>query len=208
MATASPYITPRFGWRTPDEYDLDYYTEFCSMLSTMEYDVYDVWNTVNTNSASWAGGGVSNYTPEYPGAVLRADGAANVGTMAVGYDSTNIQTYYHWAGGAAAIQDYDIVMRLQYSQAWDATNVVKLFYRTSHGTNTNCKVDVYIYDTADAVWVNGGQGWANTSWTQGTQTNPTGGTWTSDAWFTVIIKLSALAGHWAEVGELEFVWES
>jgi hypothetical protein len=217
MATASPYLTPRYGWRTPEEYDTNYYTEFCSMLSTMEMDVYanaccawsgaNVYTHVEANSSSWAGaGGANNYTPEYAGAVLRADGGANTGTLTTGFDSTNWQTYYHWAGGAAAIQDYDIVIRLQYSNTWDATNALTLAYRTSHGTNTNCKVDVYIYDTADTVWVNGGQGWANTSWTTGTQTSPGGGTWTADAWFTVIIKLSAIAGHWAEVGELAFQW--
>jgi len=59
----SPYSTPKFGWRTPEERDKDYWTEFCSMLSTMEGTVYaatvcawsgaNVYNHVQSTSASW-----------------------------------------------------------------------------------------------------------------------------------------------------------
>jgi len=302
MATANPYITPRYEWRTPASADPDWYTEQASMLSSIDDDLFNCsattsagivyvetnsaywdsthqtvssnsaywnsthqtvsaesadwgavtshvetnsaywdsthqtvssnsaywnsthqtvsansayWNSthqsVSANSGSWAGGGSKNYTPEYPGAVLQADGSSNVGTLTTGYDSTNHYTYYHWAGGAAAIQDYDIVMQLQMqANDWDTANDqgIALYYRTSNGTNTNCKIDVEVLDTGNTQRISPTQGWANTSWTQGTINKPAAGTWTEDSWITVLIKLSAKAGFWAEISQLEFSWET
>lgn len=50
---SSPYSTPIFQWRTPEEYDSDYWTEYCSMLSTIESDIGSVWASVSSHSADY-----------------------------------------------------------------------------------------------------------------------------------------------------------
>lgn len=59
--TTSPYVTPIYSWRSPEEYDLNWYTEFASMMSSMENTVFAVsteaasaFTTVSAGSATWA----------------------------------------------------------------------------------------------------------------------------------------------------------
>lgn len=151
--------------------------------------------------------GLTNISPEYPGALLVGDSGSNIGTMTTGFDYTYFHAYYHWAGGMDGIQDYDIILRAQFPGEWrntDSTWALRLTYQTSDAVDTESKVDLYIYDTANNLWLSS-TSLVNTSWTveELNRIPGLGGTWIEKDWFTILIKLSARGAKWARVSELE-----
>ncbi len=87
---------------------------------------------------------------EYGGAVLSGDGTDNVGSMTSDNtgSSSNSMNYYEWSSSALSLNDYDLRVRFTLPSdfnGWGSTGGVKLNYATESTSNTNNKVDMYIY---------------------------------------------------------------
>lgn len=159
-------------------------------------------------------------SPEYPGAVLTADGSSNSGTMTSDFcekgattDITDTNTticstngdmhnYYSWTTSQASAQDYDIWIRWRVPDnfaAWD-TNPVQVYGKRFDTTNN--AVTVYVYDTAGTLNNAGGTQVAGTSWTQ-TAVSLSGGTWTAGSYMTIRVVLNAdTGGDSVQAGEI------
>jgi len=114
-------------------------------------------DTTGTGTLGWAscgggGGGSSNkivtLTPEYAGAVLRADGTNNNGTMITDFTSGLSSgegykhNYYQWTTSQATAQDYDVVVTHQLPSDFNATNEF---------TASSWKIWTYVDNTTDAA---------------------------------------------------------
>jgi hypothetical protein len=76
--------------------------------------------------------------PEYPGAVMTADGGSNTGTMTSDYDSTNRHNYYQWV--TTSQNDYDVWVRWQVPSDFSdfiSSNPISMYgWRTDSTTTT------------------------------------------------------------------------
>jgi hypothetical protein len=87
---------------------------------------------------------------EYPGAVLAADGTANVGAMTSDAEgsSSDSMNYYEWTSSETTLQDYDVRLRFTIPHDFSSwgTNAFTLNFATEANSSTNNKVDIYVYE--------------------------------------------------------------
>jgi len=164
--------------------------------------------------AELAGSGTKKIAlaPEYAGATFQADGSNNEGSFDAGYDSTNFHSFYAWTTSTGALQDYDIVIRVQLPVdfvSWDASNPVTFDYKTTTTLATDNKLDLTMLDTANVsvTTLTGNTGLVSSiadTWATYSSSNDinTGATWTAGGWVTIKIKTYALTGKTAYSGEI------
>ncbi|MCK5472179.1 hypothetical protein KAI54_03260 [Candidatus Gracilibacteria bacterium] len=160
--------------------------------------------------------------PEFSGATMTGDGAANSGIMISDFCSntiggvpdtnttvcntatTDIHNYYSWdqSGGSAA--DYDIWIRWRVPDnfsAWAASNPIYVYGKRTDATNNS--VLVYVYDTAGVLENAGGTEVAGTIWTQTSIEASFAGTYTAGSYMTIQIHMvSDTGGDTVQVGEI------
>ena len=153
--------------------------------------------------------------PEYDGAVFQPNGTNNQGYFDAGHDSTNFHNAYVWRTTQNILSDYDIVVRQQIPEdfsSWDATNPLTFEFKTATTLNTDNKIDVMLYDTANASVASLSGNMALVSGTADTWATysssddiNTGYTWTPGEWITLKIRVYADNSNngKAYAGELE-----
>lgn len=117
---------------------------------------------------------VLTFYPEYPDAVLFADGTANRGRMDALYDDTNDEHYYEWTSRNAALNDYDIRFRFPLPEDFTDVNDFTFRYRTGTAIAGDNRVDVTVNNDTDAATC--GTSTSNTTanvWATGTITEAT-----------------------------------
>jgi len=179
---------------------------------TLTYD--DAGNTLTIQQGFSSGSQVS-LSPEYAGAVYYADGANNVGQMALAYDATNKENFYKWTSTASSLQDYNISVRVKVPDSfdhWDGSIPLQFRYRTNAASADDNQMDVTMLDTAgSAVSLTGGVNFANTSWTTATITGPeAAGVYTPGGYITIIIAMQARTTNTGEAhaGFLNINWHT
>ena len=135
------------------------------------------------NGTSWVavvtGNGGVTYTtisPEFPGAIISADGTNNVGTLtsdreATGSGSLYSFNYYEFSSGQTSLQDYDVYARWEVPEnftSWATANSLTIDYATEDTSSANNKIDIQITKENDADTV-----------TSNTNVSPTAGKWQS-----------------------------
>ncbi|MEK7504132.1 MAG: hypothetical protein AAB550_01335 [Patescibacteria group bacterium] len=123
-------------------------------------------------------GGPSYITlsPEFPGAVISADGSNNTGTFtsdreATGSGSLYNFNYYEFSTGQTSLQDYDVYVRWEVPEnfsSWATSNAVTIDYATEDTSSANNKIDIQITKENDADTV-----------TSTSNVSPTAGKWQS-----------------------------
>jgi hypothetical protein len=96
--------------------------------------------------------------PEYPGAVIMADGSDNTGVLTSDMEvhNTNYRyNYYEWTTSETSLQDYDIYVKWQVPANFNGfptgTNDALIVDLATESTDTaNNKVDVALYEDNDA----------------------------------------------------------
>jgi uncharacterized delta-60 repeat protein len=92
---------------------------------------------------------------EYPGAVLVADGTANVGSMTSDAEgsTSNSMNYYEWNSSESTLQDYDVRLRFTIPHDFSSwgTNAFTLNFATEVAASTNNKVDIYVYEESSGT---------------------------------------------------------
>lgn len=117
---------------------------------------------------------VLNFYPEYPDAVLFADGTANRGRMDALYDNTNAEHHYRWTSQNAAFNDYDIRFRFPLPEDFTDVNDFTFRYRTGTAVVGDNRVDVTVNNDTDSATC--GSSTSNTTanvWATGTITEAT-----------------------------------
>ena len=104
---------------------------------------------------------------EYPGAVLSADGTANVGVMTSDSEGTasDSMNYYEWSSSETSLNDYDVRVRFTLPwdfYAWSGGDVTFSLATEATGT-TNNKADFYIYEESSATVDGSSTGQASSS---------------------------------------------
>ena len=137
-------------------------------------------------------------SPEYDGAVFQPDGSNNIGYFDAGHDSSNFHNAYLWRTTQTSLQDYDIVVRYQLPDdfnSWDPTSPITFEYKTATTLNTDNKLDLKFYDTANVEVAALSNNLALVSstadtWTTYTATDDinSGHTWIAGDWITLKIK--------------------
>lgn len=160
-------------------------------------------------------GGILSLHPEYPNAIFFGSGTAlqTVGQLSASGSVSLNENFYHWQTTQAGIQDYWISVRVRVPNnfsTWDPVKPIELRYRTADGTASNNHVSMRIRDTGGTERaLTGAAGIASASFATANITGPeSAGTWTPKGYFTVYIKLAALTGKFAEVGYINFNFES
>jgi hypothetical protein len=92
---------------------------------------------------------------EYPGAVLAADGSANVGFMTSDAEgsASNSMNYYEWNSSESTLQDYDVRLRFTIPHDFSSwgTNAFTLNLATEAAASINNKVDIYVYEESSGT---------------------------------------------------------
>jgi len=170
-----------------------------------DLDVLYYYNGTSWVSPNVAGSDTMFLVPVWPDTTYYADGTANTGTLTNNYDNTNNQNYYRWRSTNAALQDYDIVSKLQlpYNFAsWDGTADITFVVRTTTTNNTDNKWDFNLYDTAGVQNLAANTGLVSSvanTWRTYTF-NVAGGTWTPGSFFRIAAKGYSRTGNNAEIG--------
>jgi hypothetical protein len=147
--------------------------------------------------------------PQYPNTTYSNDGANNVGRLAYDFDETNVENYYRWTTTKAALQDYDVKVRIQVPldfSSWDTTPI-EFKYRTNTINPANNVIDLLMQDTNNAaVTMTNNTGRVSAvagQWLESTNMTIGGTpTFTPGDWLTVTIKLAATQTNWADIGSL------
>lgn len=139
--------------------------------------------------------------PEYDGAVFQPDGTNNNGYFDAGHDDTSFNNAYVWRTTQTILSDYDIVVRQQLPDdfsSWDATNPLTFEFKTATTLNTDNKIDLILYDTADTSVAALSGNLALVSSTTNTWSTysssddiNTGYTWTPGEWITLKLRVYA-----------------
>ncbi len=152
---------------------------------------------------------------EYAGAVLSGDGTDNVGAMTSDNtgSSSNSMNYYEWSSAALSLNDYDLRVRFTLPSdfnGWGSTGGVKLNYTTESTSDTNNKVDMYIYKE-DSVTVDG---------TFAAGVSSSAGVWTSSTiagtdlnecavagdTCVFIMRMSSLSDNYVRIGDIAITY--
>jgi len=193
-----------------------------------EKKLYFCNGTTWTAIAQGSGGDTTAViSPEYPGAVISADGTNNVGTLtsdreATGAGSLYNFNYYEFSSGQSSLQDYDVYIRFKIPEnfaSWTTSNALIVDFETEDTTNTNNKVDATVYKDNDADTVSSATNVSNyaTTWHSdqlgsatltftAAQLN-TGITWAAGDVMIVKLKLYSKDNYFARVGSIKFDWQ-
>lgn len=161
---------------------------------------------------------VLTFYPEYPDAVLFADGTANRGRMDALYDDTNDEHHYRWTSRNPALQDYDIRFRFPLPEDFTDVNDFTFQYRTGTAVAGDNTVDVTVNNDTDGATCGSDTGnttanvWATGTITEATlETGCTGGT-ALDAGdiIEVVVKLYDNSGavDFADIGVLSLGYDN
>ncbi len=164
-------------------------------------------------------GGTTNtilLAAEYPGAVLTADGTANVGTMTADSeaDTSNQMNYYEWSSTESSLSDYDVRVRFQLPSDFSAwgSGGVQFYYATESTSSSNNKADFYIYE----------QGQSSAAGSSTTKVSSTAGVWTSTTIAgsalttgcnaasdicSFYIRMSSLSDNYVRVGDILITYD-
>ena len=186
------------------------------------------------NGTSWTailsgtGGDTSAVvSPEYPGAVISADGTNNVGTLtsdreATGAGSLYNFNYYEFSSGQTSLQDYDVYVRFRIPDnfsSWVTTDALVIDFETEDTSSSNKKVDTTIYKDNDADTVSSATNVSNyaTTWHAAQLSSHTltftaaqlntGITWAAGDVMTVKLKLYSKDNYFARVGSIKLDWQ-
>lgn len=100
------------------------------------------------SALSWSTAGKIVLEAEYPAAVLKADDTSNNGVLtATNTGATTWMNYYNWVSSAAALNDYDIIVRLTLPPdfaSWQ-TNAIVIDYCTQTIVAADNKLEVFLY---------------------------------------------------------------
>lgn len=166
-------------------------------------------------------------SPEFPGAVISADGSNNTGTFtsdreATGSGSLYSFNYYEFSSGQTSLQDYDVYVRWEVPEnfsSWATSNAITIDYATEDTSSANNKIDVQITKENDADTV-----------TSSSNVSPTAGKWQSSilssspisftaaqmtsaiTWSAgdvavIRIRLFSKDNYFARVGAIKFDWQ-
>ena len=94
---------------------------------------------------------ILTFYPEYPDAVVYADGTANRGTLETYYDSGEDSGYYNWTTRRSAQQDIDIRFTMFVPTDFSSTGDIQFRYRTGTTTAASNDVEVIMYNVTDAA---------------------------------------------------------
>ena len=88
-------------------------------------------------------------SPEYPGAILYADGSDNYGSMTSDAEESTgtFRNYYEWVSSNEVSQDYDILVRVTLPDdfvSWKEDAIYLDFMTENSGSLINNKVDMYL----------------------------------------------------------------
>ncbi|MBN1494161.1 hypothetical protein JW911_00275 [Candidatus Peregrinibacteria bacterium] len=143
--------------------------------------------------------------PVWSNTTYYADGTNNTGNLTNNYDNTNNQNYYRWRSTRPALQDYDVVSKLQLPynfSSWDGTADVTFVVRTTTTNTADNAVDLYLYDTAGAQNLAGNTGLVSSvanTWRTYTFTTA-GGTWTPGSFIRLVAKGYSRSGNNTDMG--------
>lgn len=167
------------------------------------------------STISNSSGGILSFHAEYPNAVYDPDGSNNVGQLALKYDDSLKKNYYRWTTSSGALNDYDIVVRVRVPDtfdSWDTASGITLEYRTADTTAANNVVTAQVFDTTGASDATSGNLTSTTFNTfefgTGAGSDELNGTYTAGSYMTVVIKTAATSTKSADVGFLNFVWDT
>lgn len=159
-------------------------------------------------------GSIISMHPEYQNALYFQSGSTYIGQLAAsGAINAGFENTYQWTSTKTEIQDYWISTRVRIPDnfvRWDPVRSLQLRYRTKTATASQNHVTVRLLDTAgSAVALTGAAALTNTSFTTASITGPqSAGTYTPGGYITVLIKLGANSSGQANVGFLNFNWET
>lgn len=173
------------------------------------------------------GSSIDTISPEYPSAVISADGSNNTGTFtsdreATGSGSLYNFNYYEFTSAQTSLQDYDIYLRFRVPEnfsSWVTSNALTVDFETEDTSTANNKIDVTIYQDNDAdtvtstsnaslyasTWHSSQTGGTPISFTAA-QLN-TGLTWSAGSIMTIKIKLYSKDNYFARVGSIKLDWQ-
>jgi len=124
------------------------FDEFTNSNSTNVQDVLDDLDAlIGSNAPNTE---VLTFYPEYPDAVIWADGLTNNGTLISDYDNANSEHYYDWTSTRAATQDMDIKFRFPLPADFVSTGDFTYRYRTGSGVQADNNIEMYVTDITDA----------------------------------------------------------
>lgn len=121
---------------------------------SIRYNVEEHTLEFSNNGVDWISLGdlksQNTLSPEYPGAVLYADGSDNYGTMTSDVDDVESKylNYYQWTSELSALQDYDILVRITLPDdfvSWNEEGITLDFVTENSASVENNKVDLYLY---------------------------------------------------------------
>ncbi len=185
---------------------------------TIRYNTTDNRIEFSNDGISWMQLGDNTraitLSAEYSGAVLSGDGSDNVGNMTSDNtgSSSNSMNYYEWSSSAVALNDYDVRVRFTLPSdfvSWGSGGVT-LNYATESTSNTNNKLDAYMYLEGSATVDGSSTGNASSS----------AGVWTSstiagsglDECDTagesclIILRMSSLGDNYVRIGDIDITY--
>ena len=130
------------------------------------------------------------FYPEYPDAVVHADGTTNRGTLESFYDSTEETGYYNWTTRRATTQDIDIRFAFPLPTDFNATGDFTFRYRTGTTTEADNDVEVRLYNVT------------NTTECANDLTNGTAGTWATGTIAAATINAGCTGGTALDAGDI------
>lgn len=143
--------------------------------------------------------------PEFADAALQGDGTSNVGQLTAMHDAVAQENYYSWTSTKAALQDYDILVKVSVPQRFSAwnTNPLRVTYRSTSASALDNKLDIAVFDSnGQPVTITGtSTDLASTSWA--TTTLNFGGSpiWTPGTSFLLRFRLSARNNEQMQLGD-------
>lgn len=188
--------------------------------SAGNYTATDV-EGVLTEIAGQIGSGADNnedltFYPEYPDAVIWADGTNNKGKMESLYDDTNDEHSYRWTSQQATTQDMSIKFRFPLPPDFSANGDFTYKFRTGNTTEADNDVEVYLYNATNGPTLcasdttNGSATWATGTLASATISGTCTGANALDAGDIMEIEVKLFdntgATDFADIGVLKLVY--
>ncbi len=130
------------------------------------------------------------FYPEYPDAVVHADGSNNRGLLEGLYDTGEESGYYNWTSRRATTQDIDIRFAFPLPTDFNATGDFTFRYRTGSVTEADNDVEVRLYNVT------------NTQECGNDLTNGTAGTWATATISAATINAGCTGGTALNAGDI------
>ncbi len=144
--------------------------------------------------------------PGYEGASVQGDGSDNVGQLGIDLDNISLKNYYFWTSSKAALNDYDVIVRLTLPLAFNHwRDSLRFHYRSTSANAADNKLDIQVYDTnGNPVTLSGSTtNLVSTSWAS-THVEFSGTpTWTPGQDILIRMRMSARNGYQMHLGDLQ-----